>query len=89
MLFGMLYNKIVFNIISSDMQISYGSFIFQEDQTVNENDTELIKCLNKQRRRAIAAARAGRRSIGSRNSYKDKGGRSSQNSKIQKQLNSW
>jgi len=42
---------------------------------------ELDKKLGKQRRRAMAAARGGRKSQSSRNTYKDKGGRS-QNSKI-------
>ncbi|KAJ8755148.1 hypothetical protein K2173_018946 [Erythroxylum novogranatense] len=59
------------------------------DQIVHENDGELTMRLNKQRRRAIAAARGGRRSVTSRNSYKDKGSKSSQNSKIQKQLSGW
>ncbi|KAH0902910.1 hypothetical protein HID58_042413 [Brassica napus] len=44
-------------------------------------DEELDKKLGKQRRRAMAAARGGRKSQSSRNTYKDKGGRS-QNSKI-------
>ncbi|XP_031403062.1 serine/threonine-protein kinase rio2-like isoform X3 [Punica granatum] len=52
-------------------------------------DAELVKRLNKQRRRAIAAAHGGRKALASRNSYKDKGGRSSHNSKIQKQLSGW
>ncbi|XVF56609.1 hypothetical protein PTKIN_Ptkin06aG0134400 [Pterospermum kingtungense] len=55
----------------------------------DENDAELMKSLAKQRRRAMAAARKGRKNIASRNSYKDKGGKSSNNSKIQKQLSSW
>ncbi|KAE9608216.1 putative non-specific serine/threonine protein kinase [Lupinus albus] len=55
-----------------------------------ENEAELVKSLNKQRQRAIKAAnRGGRKSLASRNSYKDKGGRSSNNSKIQNQLSSW
>ncbi|KAK3414368.1 hypothetical protein EUGRSUZ_H00240 [Eucalyptus grandis] len=63
---------------------------FNEDESEeNVNDTELVKSLNKQRRRAIAAAHRGGKTIASRNSYKDKGGRSSHNSKIQKQLGSW
>ncbi|TKY46479.1 Serine/threonine-protein kinase rio2 [Spatholobus suberectus] len=53
-----------------------------------ENEAELVKSLNKQRRRAIAAHR-GRKTVAARNSYKDKAGRSSHNSKIQKQLSSW
>ncbi|GER38658.1 serine/threonine-protein kinase rio2 [Striga asiatica] len=54
-----------------------------------ENDPELDKRLSKQRQRAIQAARGRRKVITSRNTYKDKGGRSSHNSKIQKQLSSW
>lgn len=61
----------------------------EDNQSAIENDAELNKSLNKQRKRAVAAARGGRRSFASRNSYKDKGGKSSQNSRIQKQLCSW
>lgn len=57
-----------------------------EDQ---EDDLELNKRLNKQRRRAIQAAHGKRKSFTSRNTYKDKGGRSSHNSKIQGQLGGW
>ncbi|XXG62052.1 hypothetical protein AAC387_Pa05g0501 [Persea americana] len=53
------------------------------------DDAGLMKRLNKQRQKAIAAARGGRRAISSRNSYKDKGSKSSHNAKIQKQLNQW
>jgi hypothetical protein len=95
MLFVLLYN-----MISPDIYLSFpsflmcktnSSFIFQEEdnQSAIENDAELNKSLNKQRKRAVAAARGGRRSFASRNSYKDKGGKSSQNSRIQKQLCSW
>lgn len=51
-----------------------------------DDDPELEKRLTKQRQRAIQAARGRRKGITSRNSYKDKGGKSSHNSKIQKQL---
>ncbi|XP_039160610.1 uncharacterized protein LOC120289575 [Eucalyptus grandis] len=62
---------------------------FNEDESEeNANDAELVKRLNKQRQRAIAAVHRGGKTIASRNSYKDKGGRSSHNSKIQKQLSS-
>ncbi|KAJ6865754.1 hypothetical protein NC652_037314 [Populus alba x Populus x berolinensis] len=61
----------------------------EDDQSAIENDAELNKSLNKQRKCAVAAARGGRRSFASRNSYKDKGGKSSQNSRVQKQLCSW
>ncbi|PIN11285.1 Serine/threonine protein kinase [Handroanthus impetiginosus] len=59
----------------------------EEDE--HDDDPELVKRLSKQRQRAIHAARGRRKVITSRNTYKDKGGRSSHNSKIQKQLNSW
>lgn len=59
----------------------------EEEQIGDGVDHELVKRLSKQRQRAIRAAHGGRRAITSRNSYKDKGGRSSHNSKIQKQLN--
>lgn len=59
----------------------------QIEEDEDEDDPELVKRLNKQRRRAIQAAHGGRRNFTSRNTYKDKGGRSSHNSKIQKQLN--
>ncbi|KAF5747562.1 serine/threonine-protein kinase rio2-like [Tripterygium wilfordii] len=61
----------------------------EDDEVVDDEDPDLIRSLNKQRRRAIAAARRGERSSASRNSYKDKGGMSHQNSKIQRQLSSW
>ncbi|XP_021282254.1 serine/threonine-protein kinase rio2 isoform X1 [Herrania umbratica] len=61
----------------------------EDNQNADENDAELMKSLAKQRRRTMAAARRGRKSVASRNSYKDKGGKSSNNSKIQKQLSSW
>ncbi|GLT89319.1 hypothetical protein SLE2022_073060 [Rubroshorea leprosula] len=61
----------------------------REEESEDENDAQLVKSLTKQRRRAIAAASRGRKNYASRNSYKDKGGKSSHNSKIQKQLNSW
>ncbi|KAG6767735.1 hypothetical protein POTOM_028950 [Populus tomentosa] len=68
------------------------NFIFQEEdnESVNENDADLNKSLNKQRRHAVAAAPGEqRRSIASRSTYKDKGGKSSQNSRMQRQLCSW
>ncbi|XP_037495325.1 serine/threonine-protein kinase rio2 isoform X2 [Jatropha curcas] len=61
----------------------------EDNQTVDTYDAELSKRLNKQRRRAIAVARRGQKSLASRNSYKDKGGKSSHNSKLQKQLSNW
>ncbi|KAJ4958938.1 hypothetical protein NE237_026049 [Protea cynaroides] len=61
----------------------------EDNQDINESDDALMKSLNKQRRRAIAAAQGGRKAFASRNSYKDKGGKTSQNSKIQKQMRGW
>ena len=74
------------------------SIVYLENETISQEDNEgacegddagLMKRLNKQRQKAIAAARGGRRAIASRNSYKDKGSKSSHNAKIQKQLNQW
>lgn len=60
-----------------------------ESSEEEEEDGEHGERLARQRRRAIQAARAGRKgSHGSRNAYKDKGGKSSHNSKIQKQMTS-
>ncbi|WVZ04579.1 hypothetical protein V8G54_017925 [Vigna mungo] len=61
----------------------------ENNEEATENEAELVKSLNKQRQRAVAAVRKGHKTAGGRNSYKDKGGRSSHNSKIQKQLSSW
>ncbi|KAK3030895.1 hypothetical protein RJ639_037245 [Escallonia herrerae] len=62
----------------------------EEDREIeHQDDPELMKRLTKQRKHAIRAARGGHKICASRNTYKDKGGRSSQNSKIQKQLSSW
>jgi len=52
-------------------------------------EAELTKSLSKQRQSAIASARRGRKKLGSRNSHKDKGGRSSQSAKVQMQMSSW
>ena len=72
-----------------DLLVYFCSFQEDDDESVNENDAELVKQIEKQRRRAVAAVCGGRKSLASRNSYKDKGGKSSNNSKIQKQLNNW
>ncbi|KAG6768829.1 hypothetical protein POTOM_027759 [Populus tomentosa] len=46
----------------------------EDNESVNENDADLNKSLNKQRRHAVAAAPGEqRRSIASRSTYKDKG----------------
>ncbi|CAN7110513.1 unnamed protein product [Brassica rapa subsp. narinosa] len=58
------------------------------DEDEAGRDEELNKKLGKQRRRAMAAARGGRKSQSSRNTYKDKGGRS-QNSKIHTNMSGW
>ncbi|XP_021833723.1 serine/threonine-protein kinase rio2 isoform X1 [Prunus avium] len=60
-----------------------------DDEAANDDDAELEKRLSKVRRRAVTAARGRRKNLASRNTYKDKGGRSSQSSKVQSQLGSW
>ncbi|ONK73582.1 uncharacterized protein A4U43_C04F33140 [Asparagus officinalis] len=60
-----------------------------DDEDEDEDDPELLKRLNKQRRRAVAAAQGRRRSLASRNSYKDKGGKASHNSKVHRQACKW
>ncbi|KOM24834.1 hypothetical protein LR48_Vigan2576s000100 [Vigna angularis] len=45
----------------------------ENNEEAMENEAELVKSLNKQRRRAIASARKGQKTAGARNSYKDKG----------------
>ncbi|KAJ8574197.1 hypothetical protein K7X08_026002 [Anisodus acutangulus] len=59
------------------------------EEAESEDDAELEKNLSKQRRKAIQAAHRGKRNFASRNTYKDKGGKSSQNSKVQNQLSGW
>ncbi|KAG5146652.1 hypothetical protein AAZX31_11G218100 [Glycine max] len=61
----------------------------ENNEEALQSEAELVKNLSKQRRCAIAKAHKGRKTVAARNSYKDKGGRSSHNSKIQKQLSSW
>ncbi|XP_030944475.1 serine/threonine-protein kinase rio2 [Quercus lobata] len=61
----------------------------EDNETMISKDAELTKRLRNQNRRVIASVRGGRKNLASRNTYKDKGGRSSHNSKIQKQLSSW
>ncbi|XP_052200255.1 serine/threonine-protein kinase rio2 [Diospyros lotus] len=61
----------------------------EDEETKHRDEPELAKRLNRQRRRAIAAAHGGGKRFSARNSYKDKGGRSSHSSKIQKQLSIW
>lgn len=70
-------------------QTECGPAADEDRQVDQEDDLELNKRLNKQRRRAIQAAHGRRKSLTSRNTYKDKGGRSSHNSKIQGQLGGW
>jgi RIO kinase 2 len=53
-----------------------------------DEDAELTKQLNKQRKKAIAAAYGWRRLVSSRNAYKDKG-KGTMNSKIQRQAWKW
>jgi RIO kinase 2 len=54
----------------------------------DEEDAELTKKLNKERKKAIAAAHGRRRPVSSRNTYKDKG-KGTMNSKIQRQACKW
>ncbi|CAI8617773.1 unnamed protein product [Vicia faba] len=74
---------------------SSGSEKEEANDTEENNDNavgveaELTKSLSKQRQRAIASSHRGRKTLASRNSYKDKGGRSSRSSKVQMQMSSW
>lgn len=61
----------------------------EDEQSGGEEDPELEKRLSKQRQRAIQAARGRRKVVTSRNTYKDKGGKSSHSSKIHNQLSGW
>nr|XP_019702468.1 serine/threonine-protein kinase rio2 [Elaeis guineensis] len=61
----------------------------EDSDEADESDPVLMKRLNKQRKRAISAAQGGRKALASRNSYKDKGGKTSHNSKIQRQACKW
>ncbi|KAK6130580.1 hypothetical protein DH2020_035672 [Rehmannia glutinosa] len=72
-----------------DTQAECGRGSEEDEQIGHDDDPELMKRLSKQRQRAIQAARGRRKIITSRNTYKDKGGKSSHNSKIQKQLSTW
>ncbi|XP_028790040.1 serine/threonine-protein kinase rio2 [Neltuma alba] len=74
---------------SSDSEKPDASDGEENDENMTQNDAELTKRLNKQRRRAIASARKGQKSFASRNCYKAKGSKSAHNSKIQKQLSGW
>ncbi|CAL9115913.1 unnamed protein product [Musa acuminata var. zebrina] len=60
----------------------------ENSDEADDGDAELTKRLNKQRRRAIAASQGTRKAL-SRNFYKDKGGKSAHNSKIQRQSCNW
>ncbi|KAJ0969382.1 hypothetical protein J5N97_022259 [Dioscorea zingiberensis] len=55
----------------------------------DEGDALLTKRLSRQRRRAVAAAHGGSKVFSSRNSYKDKGGKSNHNSKLHRQACQW
>ncbi|CAL4946242.1 unnamed protein product [Urochloa decumbens] len=59
-----------------------------DDDNDEEEDAELTKKLNKERKKAIAAAHGRRRPVSSRNAYKDKG-KGTMNSKIQRQACKW
>ncbi|CAN1845547.1 Serine/threonine-protein kinase rio2 [Linum perenne] len=58
----------------------------EQEEENEKKDEELTKKLNKHKKRAIAAARGRKSRISARNLYKDKGGRSSQSSKVQQKL---
>ncbi|KAL9236512.1 hypothetical protein vseg_011173 [Gypsophila vaccaria] len=60
-----------------------------EEQSDEERVAELTKSLSKQRRKAIASTRGRRQSYTSRNSYKDRGGKSSHKSEKFKQSGDW
>jgi hypothetical protein len=60
----------------------------EDSDTEDEDDALLTKQLNKQRKRAMAAALGRRRPLNSRNAYKDKG-KGTMNSKIQRQACQW
>ncbi|KAL9236510.1 hypothetical protein vseg_011171 [Gypsophila vaccaria] len=66
-----------------------GLDVDDEEESEEERDVELTKSLSKQREKAIASARGRRQSYMSRNSYKDKGGKSSHNTKMFKQSSDW
>jgi RIO kinase 2 len=55
----------------------------------DSDDAELTRQLNKQRKKAIAAAHGRRRPASSRNAYKDKGKGTMNSSKIQRQACKW
>ncbi|XP_062113717.1 uncharacterized protein LOC133824758 isoform X2 [Humulus lupulus] len=59
------------------------------DESADEDEAKLARSLNKQRKHAISAVHRGRRKTVSRNSYKDKGGKTTYNSKIHKQMCVW
>ncbi|GJM92239.1 hypothetical protein PR202_ga08683 [Eleusine coracana subsp. coracana] len=59
-----------------------------DDGSDDEDDAVLTRQLNKQRKKAIAAAHGRRRPVTSRNAYKDKG-KGTMNSKIQRQACKW
>eukprot|EP00252_Welwitschia_mirabilis_P012883 TRINITY_DN2844_c0_g1_i1.p1 TRINITY_DN2844_c0_g1~~TRINITY_DN2844_c0_g1_i1.p1 ORF type:complete len:483 (+),score=101.20 TRINITY_DN2844_c0_g1_i1:176-1624(+) len=61
----------------------------KDDSSASDNDLELSKQLNKQRRRAILAAQGSKRSLASRNTTKDKGGRRSISAKMQMRSTLW
>lgn len=60
-----------------------------DESATSDDDPELDRRLEKQRKRAIAAAHGARRSHASRNSSKDKGGRRSYNAKMQMKSLLW
>ncbi|KAJ3692142.1 hypothetical protein LUZ60_012492 [Juncus effusus] len=59
------------------------------EESEESNNEELTKRINKERKRAIASSQGRKKVINSRNSYKDKGRKSSLNSKAQRQALNW
>ncbi|GLJ42583.1 hypothetical protein SUGI_0882710 [Cryptomeria japonica] len=79
------------HIAAKDPNIS-ASFAGQEgdgESVTSDDDSELDRRLDKQRRRAVAAAHSAKGSYASRNHSKDKGGRRSRNANIQMKSAFW
>ena len=81
----------MFRVSFIPKQLKNSDYQVEDDESSEQDDNpELEERLARQRKHAIKAARSGRKTITSRNSYKDKGGKSSHNSKIQKnQMSIW
>lgn len=82
-------DSVLCNTITSSKDETSPSGEKEDGGEPDESDPVLMKRLNRQRKRAIAVAQGGRKALSSRNSYKDKGGKSSHNSKMQRQACKW